>query len=311
MKQLCLVAVSVVTFLDPAVAAKGEIAFAGRWDITVTTPTATYPNWLEVIDKSGTLEVRYQPRAGSVRALTGAKVEGANLTLTISPATDSNPGITWVVSIKHNQLVGTITRGTEIRGQLIGVRAPDLKRKPPKAWMDPQPLFNAKDLTGWEPGDPTNNHWAARNGELVNEQPGSNLRSKQKFDDFKLHFEVNCPDGGNTGVYLRSRYQIQIEYAAALAEDKLHGIGSIYGYLAPTVDLPRKPGEWETFDVTLVGRYVTIIRNGTTIIDNQEIPGITGGAIDSNEAAPGAFNLQGNHTGGVRFRNITVSLPRT
>src|ERR1035438_9829467 len=104
MKQLCLMAVCVATFLVPAVAAKGETPFAGRWDITVTTPNATYPSWLELIDKNGTLEVRYQPRAGSVRALTGAKLEGANLTLTISPATDSNPAITWVLSVRNNQL---------------------------------------------------------------------------------------------------------------------------------------------------------------------------------------------------------------
>ena len=84
-------------------------------------------------------------------------------------------------------------------------------------------------------------------------------------------------------------------------------MGSIYGRLAPGTDLPRQPGEWDVFDVTLVGRTVTVVRNGVTIIDRKEIEGITGGALDANEAAPGPFYIQGDHTGGLKFRNITVS----
>jgi hypothetical protein len=45
-------------------------------------------------------------------------------------------------------------------------------------------------------------------------------------------------------------------------------------------------------------------------IDHQEIPGITGGALDSNESEPGPFYLQGDHTAGMKFRNITVSEPK-
>ena len=87
-------------------------------------------------------------------------------------------------------------------------------------------------------------------------------------------------------------------------------MGSVYGMVAPLADLPRQPGEWESFDITLVGRYVTIARNGVTTIDNQEIAGITGGALDSHEAEPGPFYFQGDHTGGMKYRNITLSLPK-
>jgi hypothetical protein len=52
------------------------------------------------------------------------------------------------------------------------------------------------------------------------------------------------------------------------------------------------------------------MRDGVKIIDDQEIPGITGGALDSREADPGPIYLQGDHTGGLKFRNITVSLAR-
>jgi len=86
-------------------------------------------------------------------------------------------------------------------------------------------------------------------------------------------------------------------------------MGSIYGFLAPAVELPKRPGEWETYDVTLVGRSVTVLRDGVLIIDHTEIPGITGGALDSHEGEPGPVYLQGDHSGGLKYRNITISLP--
>jgi hypothetical protein len=92
--------------------------------------------------------------------------------------------------------------------------------------------------------------------------------------------------------------------------DKYHGMGSIYGFLAPSPALPPKPGQWESYDVTLVGRTVTVVRDGVTIIDSQEIPGITGGAIDSHENEPGPLYIQGDHTGGMKYRNISISAPK-
>ena len=74
--------------------------------------------------------------------------------------------------------------------------------------------------------------------------------------------------------------------------------------------MPRKPGTWESFDITLVGRTVTIVHDGTLTIDRKEIPGITGGALDANEAEPGPIYIQGDHTGGLRFRNIRISVPK-
>lgn len=310
MKQTCVVLLVGVTLLVPAPGKKGDNAFTGRWDLTIKTATATYPSWIEMMDKDGKPAVRVQPRGGSVRTLDDVKLEGNRLTLIISPAAEDRPAIAWELNVKNNLIKGAVKRGQETQGQIAGERAPELKNKPPRAWTVPAPLFNGNDLSGWEPGSPAENHWVARGGELVNEQPGSNLRTTGKFEDFKLHLEFNCPEGGNSGVYLRGRYQVQIEYAAEGVNDKLHGMGSIYGYLEPTRDSPGKAGEWDAMDVTLVGRWVTIVRNGVTIIDNQEIPGITGGALDSNEAAPGPFNLQGTHVAGMKFRNIKISVPK-
>ena len=81
---------------------------------------------------------------------------------------------------------------------------------------------------------------------------------------------------------------------------------TVYGFLAPNPEQPRRPGTWQKFDITLLGRFVTVVQNGHAIIHNQEIPGITRGAIDSDEAEPGRIYLQGDH-GGIAYRNICLT----
>jgi hypothetical protein len=72
-------------------------------------------------------------------------------------------------------------------------------------------------------------------------------------------------------------------------------------------DLAVKPaGEWQVYDITIIGRRVTVVANGKTIINDQIIPGITGGALDSKEGEPGPIFLQGDH-GPVDFRNIVIT----
>jgi hypothetical protein len=283
--------------------------FAGRWDITVTTDRDSYPDWMEVADSGGEPQVRVQPRSGSVHPVSGVELDGAHLDFVLSPASKTNPAVTWDLFVDSDKLSGTESRGTAV-AHLSGVRAPELKRDPPARWSEPEPLFNGKDLTGWEPAGAATSRWTAEEGVLVNTARGANLKTTRKFDDFKLHIEFNCPNHGNSGVFLRGRYEVQVEYEPPEANDRFHAIGSIYGFIAPSVALPRTPGEWETYDVTLVGRNVTVIRNGVTTIDHQEIPGITGGALDANEGEPGPFYLQGDHNGRLQFRNITISLPK-
>jgi hypothetical protein len=304
MKQICAVLLLAAGLPMPALSKKGGSPFAGRWDITVTAGNTSYPDWMEVVEADPNPQVRIQPRGGSVRPVKEVRTEGSHLILTL------NPGATWDLTVAGDRLTGVQKRGDKVTAQLAGMRAPELNRKPPKAWTTPELLFNGKDLSGWEPDNPANNRWVAQDGVLLNQTKGANLRSVRKFDDFKLHIEFNCPDDGNSGVYLRGRYELQVEYVPEGREDRYHMMGSIYGFLAPQADLPRRPGEWESFDVTLVGRRVTIARNGVTTIDNQEIPGITGGAIDAHEGEPGPFYFQGDHTGGMKYRNITISVPK-
>jgi hypothetical protein len=286
--------------------AQNKNPFAGRWDFNMPGGRAC---WLGIADKNGKLEVWYQPTGGNDYEVKDFSVEGSHLTLRLTAATDKRPALTWELDAKEGKLTG-IQKSGDKTVSLAGVPAPALTRSAPKAWTNPEPLFNGRDLSGWEPmGNVANSHWSVENGLLVNAAKGANLKTTRTFDDFKVHYEVNCPDDGNSGFYLRGRYEAQIEYEPLSANPVERRIGSIYGRIAPK-EMPRTPGQWETFDVTLVGRTVTIVRNGVTTIDHQEIEGITGGALDANEAEPGPFYIQGDHTGGLKFRNITVSVPK-
>src|SRR5580698_8287370 len=285
--------------------------FQGRWDLVLTAPDgSTSPRWMDYVESRDPL-IRIQPRGGSVHPAYDVNVDGSHITLTMDKPTDKRPAVTWDLKIKNQVITGTQKSGDEIT-QIKGVKAPDLKREEtPKYWAKAEPLFNGHDLNGWEPFPSTaKNNWVAEGGDLLNTAHGANIRTTRKFDDFKLHIEFNCPDDGNSGIYLRGRYEVQVEYEKVDANDKFHSIGAIYGFIAPDYMLTRTPGTWETFDITLVGRMLTVVRNKTKTIDNREIPGITGGALDSNEGEPGPFYIQGDHTGGMKYRNITVQLPR-
>ncbi len=285
--------------------------FVGRWDFDVKTNSGVGANWLGITDKGGKLEVWFQPTGGHVHPVEDVKQDGSHLTLVVSPAANNHPAVTWELTASGDKLTGVAKNGDHSM-DVTGVRAPELNRPPVKNWTKPVPLFDGKDLNGWEPiGDASKSHWVVKDGELVNEAHGANLRSTREFEDFKVHFEVNCPDDANSGFYLRGRYETQLEYEPAGTEPMNRQMGSIYGRLAPSVELPRKPGQWETFDVTLVGRKVTVVRDGTTVIDGKEIEGITGGALNADEGKPGPFYIQGDHTGGLKFRNITVSVPKS
>lgn len=283
--------------------------FLGRWDFDVKTPTGMRANWLGVKESGSKLEIWFQPTGGHVYRLEDFHLDGSHLTFTAAAASHGHPATTWELNATGDKLTGVQKRGSDST-PLTGVRAPALKRAPPKSWSKPEPLFNGKNLDGWEPiGDTANNHWVVKDGLLINEAHGANLKSTREFNDFKLHFEVNCPDDANSGFYLRGRYELQLEYVPAGSEPPERSMGAIYGRLAPNSVLPRTPGKWETFDVTLVGRTVTISRNGVRTINAKEIEGITGGALDADEGKPGSFYIQGDHTGGLKFRNITVAIP--
>lgn len=307
--QKLILALSLVS----ALAAQNTKPFLGRWDINMTPATgASWPQWMELTEKEGKLDGRIQPRGGGWRKIEGAKFDSGKLIIQFTPT------VTWELTTPaKGKIEGVEMRGGKPGPAIAGVTAPTLDRPMPKKWSKPQPLLNGKELTGWEPiGNVANNKWVFRDGELVNDNPlidgkrgpvAANIKTTQKFQDFKLHIEVNCPDHGNSGIYLRGRYEIQVGTEGGKLPD--HEMGAIYShYPPPPNDLNL--GKWTSFDVTFVGRRVTVLRDGKVYHDNVEIPGPTGGALDSNESEPGPFFLQGDHHGVIRYRNITVSVPK-
>jgi len=283
-------------------------SFLGRWDLTLKTPDREAPSWLEITRENGQLKARLVSRWGHARPL--PKCEFANGQITfVSPKEEEErkDDMVFVGKLSGKMLVGTTTGPDGTAWTWTGERAPSLKRASAPKWGKPISLFNGKDLSGWTASDPkATPTWRVENGTLVSPGRGPELISNAKFEDFKLHVEFNCPKASNSGVYLRGRYELQIEDDPE-PEGPTMRTGGVYGFLAASPEQPRRPGEWQTYDITLVGRMVTVVQNGQTIIDNQEIPGITGGALDSHEGLPGPIYLQGSEAGHVAFRNITIT----
>lgn len=178
-------------------------------------------------------------------------------------------------------------------------------------------LFNGKDLSGWKLRHPEGeNRWKAQEGVLINEGRGTDLVTEMTFADHELHVEFRVPERGNSGVYLQGRYEIQVSDAFNKPVGK-HMCGAIYGKIAPRVNAAKPAGEWQSFDVKFIAprtdgdgnvtqkARITVIWNGVNVIDDAEIDGLTGGAIDDKVGAPGPLMLQGNHTA-VGYRNIRI-----
>jgi hypothetical protein len=188
MKQLTLLMLAMAI---PGAAQAQSNPFMGRWDITVTAGKDTYPDWMELTQKDGKLDAFIQPRSGGARHWDTVKLEGGKLIVTMDGG--RGPASVWELTSKGDRFSGEVKRGGTVSAQLEGVRSPALNRPMPTAWTSPEPLFNGKDLTGWEPMGAAASHWVAKDGELLNESKGANLKTTRKFDDFKLHIEYNCP----------------------------------------------------------------------------------------------------------------------
>jgi len=293
--------------IDKAPAAPPE-AFIGRWDLTIQAANSRpLPSWLELTFEGGKWKASFVGRWGSARTLPKVNIQGNQIQF-VSPKEeeDSRSDLAFEGRLADGVLSGAAQGPNGIAWTWIGKRAPALKAPATVTWGKHITLFNGRDFAGWvfdNPGKAAS--WSVEKGRLVNKAAGSNIVTDQRFKDFKLHVEVNCPTNANSGIYLRGRYEVQVE-DDSIQEPPSHHMGAVYGFLAPVPEQPRHPGVWQTFDITLVGRVVTVVQNGQTIIDQREIPGITGGAIDSDEAAAGPIYLQGDH-GGIAYRNIVLT----
>jgi hypothetical protein len=203
------------------------------------------------------------------------------------------------------------------REEFTGKRIPNLPPAPDlsKAKFGPAiTLFNGRNLDGWRlTNSGQKNGWSAQDGLLVNnpvQEEGKphvsygNLRTEKEFEDFNLQLEVNVPEKGNSGIYLRGIYEVQVMDSHGRGLDP-HHMGGIYSRIAPTQSAEKPAGEWQSMDITLLDRHVTVTLNGRKIVDNQPLLGCTGGALWADESRPGPIYLQGDHTG-VKYRNLTL-----
>lgn len=281
--------------------------FAGRWDIDIHTPDGDLPSWLEV-RRSGsrTLVGQFVGVVGSARPISHMEVEGDALRFSLPPQWEGGTGeLSLEGRVQGDGLAGVMTFPDGTRFEWSARRAPSLQRSAMPKWGEPIRLFNGSDLNGWRASGES--RWKVEDGVLRNTAAGANLVTDRKFTDFKLHVELRLPKGSNSGVYLRGRHEVQI--VDRFGEPASDALGAVYGFLAPSEDAAKGADEWQSLDITLIGRRITVVVNGKTIICDREIPGITGGALDSNEDAPGPMMLQGDH-GPVEFRNIMLTPAR-
>jgi|SRR5690606_16850616 len=279
----------------------------GRWDLTVDKEGNQVPSWLEIkLSGFTTLVGAWVGDTGSNRPISHIKLQDGKFSFAIPPQWEGGEGDVVIEgSLNGNTLSGTVTSNKGETYSFTGERAPYLTRDSEPEWGDPIELFNGQDLTGWTASTDDGN-WKVEDGVLTNQEAGANLISEQSFEDFKLHAEFKYPEGSNSGIYLRGRYEVQIEDSPTDRHPGTLYFGAVYGFLSPNQMANKGAGEWQDIDITLVGRLVTITINGKTVISKQEIPGITGGALDSKEGEPGPIYLQGDH-GPISFRNITVT----
>lgn len=279
----------------------------GRWDLTVDEGGHEAASWLEV-EVSGleTLVGRFVGSGGSARPVSHIHFNKGKFDFAIPPQ--------WEKSTNDLVLNGQVYRD-HIEGEIIypsgshhrfkGVRSPAMNENKDVSWGKKIQLFNGKNLDGWHPSG-TKNQWIVKDGVLISPHSGSNLISDKKFGDFKLHVEFKYHEGSNSGVYLRGRYEVQIIDNPVTDHPNSHLFSGVYGFLPPSEMAVKGPDQWQSYDITLVGRMLTVVANGKTVICNQEIPGITGGALDSKEGEPGPIYFQGDH-GPIMFRNITIT----
>ena len=191
--------------------------------------------------------------------------------------------------------------------------------KPPS---DAIVLFDGTDLSKWNSGE----RWEVKDGYCVPKRGG--ISTKQGFGDCQIHIEWASPakvtgrgqGRGNSGIYIMSKYEIQIldSYNNKTYYDGM--AGSLYKTMPPIVNASRKPGEWQTYDILFTAprfdkdgklsrhAYVTMLHNGVVIHNHTRVLGTTKWTEPPSYAKHPRklpFHLQ-NHGNPVRFRNIWV-----
>lgn len=292
--------------------------FVGYWALSLPGDRA---GWLGVELDGDRINVEMLWASGSVFKLDGAQIYGDKLLLArLHKAAKVN--LTEAITVTRDgdslKLVSVTPKADgsgEDRLEFGGKRLPPMPPAPDLSTVkfgEKVQLFGGDSLRGWRLVEPDAvNGWSVHDGILSNTQAQEqgkphknygNLRTVAEFEDFMIHAETRLPKDGNSGIYLRGIYEVQVYDSFGKPLDS-HNMGAIYSRIKPTVNAEKPAGEWQTLDITYVQRHATVVLNGTKIIDNQPILGPTGGALWSEVDRPGPIFLQGDHTG-IEYRNI-------
>lgn len=167
-------------------------------------------------------------------------------------------------------------------------------------------LMEKGKQNGWTLKDGVLSNRIARDEKGKSKHVNGNLRTKRAdFFDFKLEYDVRVLPDCNSGVYLRGIYEIQVLDSFGKKVD-CHNMAACYGRITPTVAAEKPANEWQHVELVLWKRYLTVKLNGTTIIDNKPIAGITGGALTADEFKPGPLYIQGDHSD-ADFKNFILT----
>ncbi len=277
----------------------------GRWNLTMDFQGREIPSWLEIRHSGhSTLVGRFVFAFGSARPVAEVKYNGNKFSFAIPPQWEpGNNDMEFEGELTGESLTGTMKFTDGKTYSWKGTRSPKLDHLKFPKWGNTIALFNGKDLNGWTSDG--KNLWVVQDGILKSPGGNGNLISDKEFNNFRVHAEFRYPKDSNSGIYLRGRYEVQITDSYGKEPMDIE-FGGIYGFLQPNEMAAKPAGEWQSYDIILIGRRVTVLANGKPIIMDQIIPGMTGGAIDNKEAEPGPFMLQGDH-GPIEFRSFEVT----
>lgn len=286
--------------------------------------------WISLSEtEEGLPEVCMLVDVGTIGPLKGVEINDGKIKVPLKtrrkggkkgPIISTNSATLWPEdgSLKGELLTQFAEGGNEVRTPFVAKRIPPMPLAPDLSkvkWADPITLLNGKDMTGWRLRRPGKlNGWSIEDGMLVNDTPKTdfspigdygNLRTEAVFGDFKLHIEFLIESNRNSGIYLRGMYEAQVVDRDSPMQG-LQGVGSIFNRVEASENAGYEGGKWQTYDITLVDRHVTVVLNGVKVIDNQPVPGPTGGAMHTDPMAPGPIYLQGDHTS-VKYRNIVLT----
>ncbi|MGA7721737.1 MAG: DUF1080 domain-containing protein [Ignavibacteriaceae bacterium] len=216
-------------------------------------------------------------------------------------------------------------RLTEVWSPIPPVIKPGDNGRPPS---DAIILFDGKNLNEWTNDKGAAAGWTVHNG-IVTVKPGSGyIFTKRQFADCQLHIEWKTPSEikgegqgrGNSGVFLQNRYELQVLDSYNNPTYSNGQAGSIYKQSIPIVNVSRKPGEWQSYDIIYTAprfnvdstlkspAYITVLQNGVLIQNHFEIKGSTqyiGRPKYEKHPFKQSLSLQ-DHGNPVSFRNIWI-----